>query len=251
MSRARRWLGLVLAGGLAACAPAPAAPPTPTPLPLVATEMAAPLAAALAEAYRLAAPAVLPSVREVPQTALAGELATGQAALAITASPFAGQFITPVGVVELVLVTAPAQPLPVISAAQARAVFTGQASDWAQLGGAPGGLQPVAREAASDGARAWEQALTLPAEALAPNTRLAPTWAAMRALVAETPAAVGYLPLGEVDASVMILRLEAPLTLTLFAMAPAEPAGAARDFLAWAQSPAGQAAAAQLGQALP
>jgi hypothetical protein len=83
------------------------------------------------------------------------------------------------------------------------------------------------------------------------NARLAPTWAAMRTLVAENPNALGYLIGPEVDESVKPLALAgdgpAPpdLRQLVVAAAAGEPGGAARAFVAWAQSRAGQAVVAE------
>lgn len=250
MSWTRGWLGrfarLGLGLGLAACAAAPTVTPTAAPIPIAATETALPLVRALAEAYRQAVPGAALWISLQPQAALAGELAAGRAALAFTAAPEAGQFVTPVGTVEFAVVTQPANPVTALSAAQARALFAGQITDWGQAGGAPGLVQVGERAAGSDGALAFAQALELPA-GVNLNALAAPTWAALRAWVAETPGAVGYLPVGELDDSVKALSLDRPLTAAITAMAPAEPAGPARDFLAWAQSPA----AAQAREAAP
>jgi hypothetical protein len=83
------------------------------------------------------------------------------------------------------------------------------------------------------------------------NALVAPTWEAMREIVAENPNALGYVIAPKLDATLKPLTLTgadgAPVTLRILAAAEAvqSPTGAARDFLAWAQSPAGQAAIAR------
>ena len=77
------------------------------------------------------------------------------------------------------------------------------------------------------------------------------TWDVLRATVAENPNALGYLIGPALDDSVRPLPLRAegqpaPALRQLLAAASAgEPAGAARDFVAWAQSSAGQAVVAE------
>jgi phosphate transport system substrate-binding protein len=247
---ARRRLAHVLAVmALAACA-APTPEPTPVTFTIAATELAAPLAQDLADAYRAAAPGSLPIVTITPQTALAAELAAGRADLAFTAQPLgaeAGQFATPLGYAPLAVIIHRDNPLAVLSLAQVRALFAGQIADWAQVGGAAGPVQAVTREAGSDGAQAFQAAALGEAEVTL-NALVAPTWAAMRTLVGESAGALGYLPRSELDNSVKALSLEAELWALIAATAPAEPAGAARAFLAWAQSEAGQAVVARRHQ---
>jgi len=85
---------------------------------------------------------------------------------------------------------------------------------------------------------------------------VAPTWAAMRQLVGQNPSAIGYLIGPEMDGTVKALPLvdangaPVPLRLLVVAQAATDPTGPARDFLAWAQSPAGQAAVAPRNGAL-
>lgn len=243
--RARvRQLGLALAvmlGGACAAPPTPAA--TPVTLTIAATDLTAPLVQDLAAAYRAAIPAVVIAIHLVPQTELAVEVATGRAALGLTTQTAAGPFVTPIGAAPLHLVIAAGPPLPALSRAQARGLWAGQITDWAQVGGPAGPVQIVTREAGADAALAWLDALDAPAAA--PNAWIAPTWAAMRELVGQTPGAVGYLPASELDASLQAVPLDAPLMAPVAAVALTEPTGPARDFLAWAQSPAGQAVVSQ------
>ena len=83
------------------------------------------------------------------------------------------------------------------------------------------------------------------------NALVAPTWDAMREIVAENPNAVGYLIAPGLDTALKPLTVTGPdgkplnLRLLVAAQAAHSPSGPARDFLAWAQSPAGQAAVAR------
>jgi ABC-type phosphate transport system substrate-binding protein len=98
----------------------------------------------------------------------------------------------------------------------------------------------VVRPAGSDAAQLFTgQALN--GAAPSPSALVAPTWAAMLELVAQTPGAIGYLPDFAVGPSVKAVRLPAALRALIVAVAAAEPSGSARDFLAWAQSAPGQA----------
>src|SRR6185503_15274173 len=74
---------------------------------------------------------------------------------------------------------------------------------------------------------------------------LAPSWAAMREVVGDDTNTIGYLPRAEVDSAVKVLSVDVDLHTLISAMCATEPSGPARDFVAWLQSPAGQAVVAQ------
>ena len=249
----RRWLalaGLVLALGPLAGACRPALTPTPAPvsLRLAATDLTAPLLADLIQAYAAVQPGAELAANTLPLRSIEAELAGGGAELALVtaaASPFA----TPLGYVDLVVVVNPANPLSQLSPAQVRAIFAGRVADWAEVGGPAGSLVVACREDRSDGAEAFGR-LVLEGAAPTLNARVTPTWAAMRALVSQTPEAIGYLPAPEVDASVRALAGETGWRALVAAVAPAPPGEAARAFLAWVQSAAGQAVVARRYQPL-
>jgi ABC-type phosphate transport system substrate-binding protein len=205
----------------------------PVTLRLAAPDLAAPLLSDLIAAYA-------PSH---PEVSLAAVIEPGAPYdLVLTAFPETGSFATPVGYVSLALVANPQNPAAGLSAAQTREMFAGRLTDWAQVGGAPGAVTPVVREDGAEGARSFA---AQGFETITPNALVAPTWEAMRAQVAQTPGALGYLPLPEIDASVKVLALDVPMRVLIVAASSAEPTGAARDFIAWAQSEAGQAVVAQ------
>jgi phosphate transport system substrate-binding protein len=245
---------LVVALLAAACAQAaPTAPPTPALVRLLVTDLTEPLGWDLALAYGDANPAVVVAPQLVPAGGVAAALAAGQAELALTFDPDAALFATPVGYLPWTLVAHPGNPLEALEPEQARGLFGGALTEWSQVGGGAGQVLVAARAADSAAGQAFAARLWGGAAGagVTANARLAPTWQAMRALVAENPNALGYLIGPEVDESVKPLRLagagqpQPDLRQLLVAAAAGEPAGAARDFLAWAQSRAGQAVVAE------
>ncbi|MBL8046426.1 MAG: substrate-binding domain-containing protein [Anaerolineales bacterium] len=224
------------------------ATPAPQTFTLAATDLTAELAADLVAAYRQNNAA--PLINVVPQSALAGELAARNAQAAFTTNAPQGFYSTPIAYVSFVVVVHPNNPVNTLTLAQVQATYGGQLTDWAQVGGSAGAVQVLAREDGSDGAGAFNGA-ALNGIAITPNAQVAATWVAMRQLIQQNPNAVGYLPASEVDATVKALTLDSELRVLIVAVAPAEPTGAPRDFLAWAQSEAGQAAAQQNFFALP
>jgi phosphate transport system substrate-binding protein len=247
-ARRRVWrlarMILVLGCLASACSPAPAPTPAPASLRVAATDLAAPLLADLAQAYAVAQPQTPVLATTTPLSTLAGDLSAGRADLGLTTTYAPGQFATPLGYVVLVLVANPANALSQLSAAQVRDIFAGRVTDWAQVGGAPGLIQVVCREDHSDGAATFDQ-LALDGTPPTLNALVAPSWAAMRAAVGQNPQAIGYLPAPEIEAGVHPLNMEAPWRALIVATTPLTPTGALRDFLAWAQSAAGQKVVAQ------
>jgi len=225
---------------LSACA---APPPAPITLRVAATDLTAPLLSDLIAAYADANPGVTLSPTVVPLSTLNADLAAGRADLALMASPGPNQFATPLGYVSFIVVVHPNNPIIGLSAAQVPTIFAGRVTDWALIGvgGSSGEIQVVSREDASDAARAFGVSAlsgTLPT----PNALVAPSWEAMREAVSQNPNAIGYLPLPELDATVKRVETRdlASLRVLMAAVATGEPSGPARDFLAWAQSEAGQ-----------
>ena len=248
---ARGLAGVMLALGwlASACTPQPAPTIPPATLRVVATDLASPLLADLVEAYAAVQPHTPLLAATTSLSAIEAEVTAGRADLALTTTYSAGQYATPLGYVVLLVVVHPANALNQLSEAQIREVFSGRVSDWAQVGGPAGPIQVVCREDHSDGAEAFSR-LALDGALPTLNALVAPSWAAMRAAVSQNPAAIGYLPGPELDAGVRSITLEQPMRALIVAVAPQALAGASRDFLAWAQSEAGQEVVAQKYEAV-
>jgi phosphate transport system substrate-binding protein len=214
--------------------------PQPLALRVEASDLAAPLLADLAQAYAATSPRVSLETATWPLSTLADDLAAGRADLGLAATQAPGQFATPLGYVAFAVIVNPANPVSRLSASQLRDIFAGRTSDWGQVGGQSGLIQVVSREDASDAAVAFGRA-ALAGTPPTLNALVAPTWAAMREAVGQNSNAIGYLPLPEVEPSVKPVALDEDLRTLIVAVAPQSPTGAARDFLAWAQSEAGQA----------
>jgi phosphate transport system substrate-binding protein len=245
--------------GLTACA-SPTLPPRPTPalVRVAVDDLTQLLLLDLAAAYANVNPTVVvaPDLRS-PQ-ALTATLATGQDDLALTIAPDHSLFATPLGYLPFVVVVHPSNGVTSLSVAQAQGLFSGQAADWGQVAGAGAGSAGAVQVVTRGPGTAADAAFAAALGAFSPPAaaQVAPTWAAMRALVSQDPAAVGYLIGPEVDTSVKVVPVlgagGAPATLRLLVVAQAagEPSGAARDFLAWAQSADGQTAVARRHVAL-
>lgn len=218
-------LGLGLS--LVACAaPTPTtAPPLRPTLSVRVSDVTAPLLYDLAAAYPTATVLVAPD-----------------ADLWLTIDdPSPELFTTPIGYIEFALVVHPANPLTSLTITQTRDIFRGATTDWAQVSpGLSGLIQVVSREDEAESARALMNRL-LDKTITTRTALLAPSWAAMREAISGDTNTIGYLPRAELDPTVKALSVEADLRMMMAAVSATEPIGPARDFLAWIQSPPGQA----------
>jgi phosphate transport system substrate-binding protein len=249
-------LAIFLFAFLTSCSSPTLAPrPTPALIRVAVTDLTQPLLLDLSATYALANPDVVVAPSLAPEANLSSLLSAGQADLALTTSPDPKLFATPIGYVPFQVVTHPSNPLTQLSLDQVQALFAGRIADWGQVGGIAGPVLVVTRGVGTDAERA------ISATAMGPFTvntsaLVAPTWPAMRQLVGQNTSAIGYLIGPELDAGVKPLPLQAaagaPVQLHLLAVAEAaaDPTGVARAFLAWAQSPAGQAVVAKRHTAL-
>jgi len=246
----------------AACASPTLAPrPTPALVRVAVTDLTQPLLLDLAAAYATINPDVVIAPTLAPPDDLGGMLASSQSDLDLTTAADSRLFATPIGYVPFTVVVHPGNPLAQLSLSQAQGLLSGRLSDWGQVGGPAGPVQVVTRGAGTSADRALADTAMGPITPTASARSsigwiVAPTWAAMRQLVGQNPNAIGYLIGPETDGTVKALPLvdaggaPVPLRLLAVAQAAADPTGAARDFLAWAQSPAGQAAVARRNVAL-
>lgn len=272
---------LVAALTLTGCAPAslPTAAPTleQTVLRLYATTSAAPLAADLIAAYRQVAPGVqfdlitgdhelllatVQSADQPPAYLLTHHLPPDTP----DAPPIWG---APIAQDALVLITSGSAAPASLTRDQVRLIFQGWLDNWADVGGADEGITVVTREDSS-GLRAEFDALLLGSRAITQAAQIAPSSTALIARVGRIPGAIGYVSAGALtadpDAAARVRPLAIdttpptaqtiaggayPLRTFLYLTGAGEPDGAYRQFIGWAQSPAGQAIVARRYFALP
>lgn len=144
---------------------------------------------------------------------------------------------------------------------QVRAIFTGQMTNWQQVGGADAPIEVVARtndtifevfttDVLGAGAKLTDRAVVVPSHA------------AMRTQVAITPHAIGFLPIGQVDTSVRALPINGvrptletlrdgayPILRPLFMLVKGQPTGLTQAWLDYILGPDGQAAVVKGGLA--
>jgi phosphate transport system substrate-binding protein len=167
-------------------------------------------------------------------------------------------WFNPVALDGLAIVVHPQNPLAAqgasLALSQAQAIFSGQVTNWADVGGAETlEIQPVGRERGSD-ARLLFDRRVLAEQRMSINSAIEPDNEALLEAVAADRGAVGYTMMSVVGEDVVVLPVEGivpspettatqeyALTTPLYFVSPEEPTGELRGFLAWLQSEAGQA----------
>ncbi len=159
----------------------------------------------------------------------------------------------PLGQDGIAIITHLGNPVGSLSIDQLRAIYQGQINNWAALGGPAMTITVISREEGS-GTRAEFNRQVMGERRTTQSAHIAPNSAAVITSVARQMGSIGYVSVSYLDSSVQPLRLDEvaptqanvqantyPLRTTLFIAGPGEPEGPLRQFIAWAQSPAGQA----------
>lgn len=246
---------LALALLLTACRNGSAAPGPLTPsLRIAADASVMPLAEGLLNAYETrfsgAQLSMAPTGR---QTALSA-LEAGEVDAALVLHPLEGSnlFHTPIARELLVIVVHPDVTLEALSRNEVRAVFSGRAATWDELGGPSIPIEVITRERGSSTRLAFDS-LVMEGQSMTPSARLGVGDGHVLELVGATPGAIGYMPSSLIDSRVRQLAydgmrptLEAaqdgtyPLVTQVELAALSEPRGSTRAFLDWVLSDEGQ-----------
>jgi phosphate transport system substrate-binding protein len=100
----------------------------------------------------------------------------------------------------------PSNPLAEFTIAQAKKVYTGQATNWKDLGGPDLPIVVISRETNSGTYETFEH-FVMGADKMASGVQYASSNPAVHALVKATPGAIGYVGLGFVDKDVKALKV--------------------------------------------
>lgn len=160
----------------------------------------------------------------------------------------------PIGQDGIAIVTHPEAGVTGLSIGALRDIYQGRVTNWAAVGGADLEIVVVSREDGS-GTRAEFERLVMGDRRTTRTALVAPSSAAMLETVAREAGSIGYVSMGYTDDRVRVLAIDDvtltpqtvhanlyPLRATLFIAGLREPEGALRAFIAWVQSPGGQAA---------
>lgn len=163
----------------------------------------------------------------------------------------------------LVLIVHPDNPILNLDTDTIRDIYTGHITDWESLSNIELPMIPLTYSDTHDSYHEFHR-LIMGRQRITGNAQLVPNIEAMIDQVADTPKAIGYIPLNHITSKVKQLTvnyIEAtqetmianiyPLRTTLFVIGREEPSVAYRTFFSWIQSQMGQAVVAQNHVPLP
>ncbi len=135
---------------------------------------------------------------------------------------------------------------------QIKSIYTGEFSNWSQVGGTNQEIVVISRDSASGTFEAFNE-LALGKEKVRPDALLQASNAAVATSVANTPGAIGYIGLGYVTSKVKSIKINGvapskdtvnsdtyPLARPLFMYTNGEPAGEVKQFINFVMSEEGQ-----------
>jgi phosphate transport system substrate-binding protein len=247
----KRLLAILVFLLLASCGTGSSTPPTPDLLPRLAVTPA--LEAWISScliAYQEDHSPLEFTVEVLSYEAALEAVVDGDVELVVAGlEPPSDWFATPLGVEGITVVVHPGNPVRNYTLSDLAAVFSGRLRSWDELGWSEAFVQPVIPPASDEVRRRFED-LVMGGETPTGNALLAPSPEAMVAAVAADPNAIGFVTLSQSAEDVRNVRVEGillgetslaegryPLWLEVIAMAPQEPVGPLRDWLAWVQAP--------------
>jgi hypothetical protein len=248
--RALATFSLFASTALGACAPSPTPSPTPGPVPRVAVTLAfAPLVLGWAQSY-VEQTGPLPFDLEVVHASAALEgLDQGDYEVAIGAlEPEEGWFATPLASDPIAVMTGGGSGLKEVTSSALVELFAGRVPDWSALDGRAQPVQPVIPLPGDDLRAVLDDQLML-GRPFASASRLVASPEQALALLEEDPGAITLVPASALPEGATPLRLDGALPsagdsmadgysliATILAIAPDEPDGPVRDWLAWVQA---------------
>ena len=239
----------VAASYLGACAPAATLTPTPTVQQVIRTPAYSDLVKTWFDGYLQVNPdSFISLVNLSPEMALASlEDGIGEVIIGGLTPP-AGWFATPLSEDGIVIVAHPDLLLRDLNIDELAAIFTGRLSSWDSFADNDLQIQPIIPLPGDEVRNAFQSAV-MSGQRFTNNALLGPTPAAVLQLVDEKEGAIGFLPYSAIGEKARPIRVEGvlpgpttiydgryPLPISILAIAPQEPSGEVRAWLAWIQS---------------
>ena len=214
-------VALLVAGCTIPQPAAPSAPATEAPsgesqaISVAGSTTVQPLAERLAETYAAMNPAVEITVQGGGsgvgvKSAGQGTVDVGMASREVKDSEkaeYPNVKIYPIARDGIAVVVHPKVPVEGLTKEQVRGIFSGQITNWQDVGGSDELILVVSREEGS-GTRAAFEEMVMGGELIAGTAILQPSNGAVRTTVATTPMSIGYLSFGYLDAGVKALAVD-------------------------------------------
>jgi phosphate transport system substrate-binding protein len=193
------------------------------------------------------------------QAVLSGTAQIGMSSRELTPDEAARVRSIVVGRDGIALVVHPSNRVGDLTLDELRGIYSGKIQRWAELRGADARITVITREEGS-GTRTAFAELVMNGERFAARALVQDSTGAVRQMVASDAAAIGYISVGLVDASVKAVTISGvpasasaidggryPLVRPFLFVLQAEPTGAARDLTDWIRGPEGRALARREG----
>jgi len=159
----------------------------------------------------------------------------------------------------IAIIVPPSNPVTNLTKDQVIAIFSGNITNWSQVGGPNKAIDVVAREEGS-GTRTAFQDLVMGKALIKADAILQSSNGALKMAVSSDPQAVGFLSLGYLDSSVKALAMNGvaateenakngtyPIVRLLYFLTKTQPTGIVKDFIDFCTGPDGQKVVAEEG----
>ena len=255
----RRTLYAFLLALIAACAPTPQVPRPAVTLRLAEAADQTAVLDRVAETYTADHAWVTIERESVAAPDAIDQIKRGQLDAAIVhEAPTSGLWVSGLAHDPVALIVHPSNPIDDLTLVQLSDLFQGRTFDWTPFGGT-GEVIPISREAEADSRQLFE-ARIMQNRAVTRNAVLKASAQGVIDFVANTPGAIGYVPLSHIDERVKAVKVagvapapetaasgEYVLAEPLYLIAKAEPQGDLREFVTWLLGDAGQSLLSQTG----
>ncbi|MDP2182494.1 MAG: phosphate ABC transporter substrate-binding protein [Actinomycetota bacterium] len=160
-----------------------------------------------------------------------------------------GLYDTPIAIDAIAVIVNPDNPVGSLTKAQVRAIFTGEITNWSEIGGEDRAIGLVNRDEAS-GTREAFLKIVMEKQPFDRRAAVLPGTGQVRSVVAEAPSAIGYISLGFVNDEVKVIAVDGvepsidtvvdgtyPIQRTLHFFTVGEPTGLAKEYADFVLSP--------------
>lgn len=157
---------------------------------------------------------------------------------------------TPIAIDAIAVIVNPSNPVEGLTTDQVRSIFAGEITNWSELGGPDMAIGLVNRDEASGTREAFFK-IVMDKEPFARNAVVLPGTGQVRAVVGDSPGAIGYISLGFVTDEVKALKVDGveatpgtveagayPVQRTLHFFTKGEPEGLAKEYIEFVLSAA-------------
>ncbi|MCD6426819.1 MAG: PstS family phosphate ABC transporter substrate-binding protein [Caldisericaceae bacterium] len=151
-------------------------------------------------------------------------------------------------------------PIKSITKEQLKEIYTGQITNWKELGGADMKIVPVTRDSSSGTFEIFEEKILGKGTEMISSAVVQGSNQAVKTTVSKTPGAVGYIGLGYVDSTVKTVAFDGVLpskesvlngtyeiSRPLFMYTDGVPKGVVKEFIDFVMSPEGQKIVEEVG----